>query len=257
VVIPIQVLIIEDSPKDAALLIRELAKAGYEPHAVRVDSAAALRAALDGAAWDLCLADYVVPSFGVLEALAIVRERGLDMPFIIVSGVASDEAGVTAMRAGAHDFIAKDRLARLGAAVARELSEAEVRSARRRIASLIQALVEGTQEPVFAKDQLGRYILANEAASRVAGCPVTDMLGKTDAELVGPEAARRLAEVDREIIESGEASTLEQQVQIGDACRTFLTTKVPYRDAARRISGVVGIARDITDRVSWQRRVHA
>jgi signal transduction histidine kinase/FixJ family two-component response regulator len=130
---PLQVLIVEDSENDALLLDLELQRAGYDTVCHRVDTAADMTAALSRQRWDLIIADYLMPLFNGLAALALVREKGLDLPFIIVSGHITEDTAVAAMKAGAHDYVMKDKLARLGPAVERELREAEVRRQRRRI----------------------------------------------------------------------------------------------------------------------------
>jgi len=127
---PLQVLLIEDSEDDAALLEIELQRAGYAPACSRIETPEALSSALERQEWDLVISDYNLPQFNGLAALAIVKEKGLDLPFIIVSGYISDETAVGAMKAGAHDYVMKDNLARLGQAVERELREAEVRRER-------------------------------------------------------------------------------------------------------------------------------
>jgi two-component system cell cycle sensor histidine kinase/response regulator CckA len=130
---PLRVLLVEDSEDDALLLVLDLRRAGYEPTFGRVDSAPAMRAALDGQAWDVVIADYTMPRFGALAALALLRERGLDLPFIVVSGNIGEELAVDAMKAGAHDYIMKDNLARLAPAIERELRDAAERAERRRL----------------------------------------------------------------------------------------------------------------------------
>ena len=129
---PLQVLVIEDSEDDAAVLEAELRRAGYTPVCHRVETPEALGSALDRQHWDLIIADYQLPRFDGLAALAFVKAKGLDVPFIIVSGYITEETAVAAMKAGAHDYLMKDKLARLGPAVERELREAEVRRERRR-----------------------------------------------------------------------------------------------------------------------------
>ena len=129
---PLQVLLIEDSEDDAALLEIELRRAGYAPTCSRIETPEALHSELARQRWDLVISDYNLPRFDGLAALTIVKEKDLDLPFVIVSGYISDETAVAAMRAGAHDYVMKDNLARLGQAVERELREAEVRRERRR-----------------------------------------------------------------------------------------------------------------------------
>jgi signal transduction histidine kinase len=129
---PLRVLIIEDSENDATLIEIELRRAGYQPSCHRVETPEAMRSALERQKWDLVIADYRMPRFDGLAALAVVKEKGLDLPFIIVSGHITEETAVGAMKAGAHDYVMKDKLARLGPAVERELREVVVRCERRR-----------------------------------------------------------------------------------------------------------------------------
>jgi len=127
----LRLLLIEDSEDDALLLLRALRKGGYDMIVERVDTPEGVRGALDRHQWDLVISDYVIPGFGGLEALKLVQEKGLDVPFIIVSGQIGEDAAVAAMKAGAHDYVMKDSLVRLVPAIGRELQEAEVRRARR------------------------------------------------------------------------------------------------------------------------------
>lgn len=124
---PLRVLIVEDSEDDAALLLRELKQGGYDPLYERVDTAAAMIAALERQPWQIVIADYSMPHFNGLDALKLLKERGLDLPFILVSGTIGEDKAVAAMKAGAHDYLMKDNLARLVPAVERELREAEAR----------------------------------------------------------------------------------------------------------------------------------
>jgi signal transduction histidine kinase len=123
---------VEDSEPDALLLTRALERGGFSPTAKRVYTAEALEQALQEQVWDIILCDHAMPYFSAPEALETVKKRELDVPFIIVSGYIEEETAVDAMKAGAHDYIMKDRLARLMPVVERELREAEVRRARRK-----------------------------------------------------------------------------------------------------------------------------
>jgi len=136
---PLQVLLVEDSEDDAALLKIELQRAGYTPNCHRAETPEALNAAIERQDWDLVISDYRLPRFDGLAALALVKEKGLDVPFIIVSGFITEETAVAAMKAGAHDYVMKDKLARLGPAVERELREAASRSERRRSEGQLKA----------------------------------------------------------------------------------------------------------------------
>ena len=107
---PLDVLVVEDSDRDTALLVHVLRQGGYEVAFERVDSAQGLAAALDASAWDLIIADFSLPGFSAPAALRLVRERGLDLPFIIVSGTISQDTAVQMMQEGAQDFLSKDDL---------------------------------------------------------------------------------------------------------------------------------------------------
>jgi signal transduction histidine kinase len=141
----VDVLIVEDSPDDAELMARALRRSGFDPSVHRVDTAPALAAALAARSWHVILADYRMPAFSGHEALAMVQEAGVDIPFILVSGTLGEEMAVAMMKAGAHDFVLKHNLGRLGAAVGRELREAEVRRRRRWADTALEILAESAR----------------------------------------------------------------------------------------------------------------
>ena len=128
---PLRALIVDDSENDVLILLRLLRKAGYELAFERVCTAPAMKAALQRPAWDIVISDYEMPNFGGFEALQLLQESGQDLPFILVSAVVSEETAVAAMKAGAHDYIMKRKLARLAPAIERELREAQTRVARK------------------------------------------------------------------------------------------------------------------------------
>jgi len=106
---PLRVLIVEDSKADAELLLLELERGGYEPRWQRVDTPEAMSAALENESWDIIISDYVMPRFNGLDALRLVQEKGLDLPFIVTSGKIDEDVSVEVLKAGAHDFVVKGR----------------------------------------------------------------------------------------------------------------------------------------------------
>ncbi|MFZ5775563.1 MAG: response regulator [Thermodesulfobacteriota bacterium] len=139
----LRVLLVEDSEDDAALILRALRKGGYDLVSARVESAAALREALDSQGWDLVLSDYSMPGFSGMEALEIVRQHGVDLPFILVSGAVGEVTATEVMRGGARDYVMKDKLSRLVPVVGRELEEARNRKEQRLTDLAITTLVHG------------------------------------------------------------------------------------------------------------------
>ena len=253
--IPLRILLVEDLEDDALLLERVLRRAGYDVTSERVDTAAAMNAALDRHTWDIVIADYTLPEFDGLAALALVKERGLDLPFIIVSGSIGEDIAVGAMKAGVLDYIMKSNLSRLVPAVERELREAEVRRARKQAEEalqehyqLMQAVFEGTSDVIYVKDREGRYVMINSAGARVFGKSPAEVIGKKDLELVSSEAACLSMERDSQVLISGETETYEGAIAALGERRTHLGTKAPWRDHQGNIIGIIGIARDITER---------
>ncbi len=153
---PLRVLLVEDSVDDATLILAALRRAGYDVHNQRVATAPAMQEALAQEPWDLILSDYAMPGFGGLEALAMLRDSGLDLPFLIVSGTIGEATAVEAMKAGAHDYLMKGNLARLGPAIEREWREAEVRRERRRA----DVALEEDAEVFEALARVGRELIA-------------------------------------------------------------------------------------------------
>lgn len=137
---PLRLLIVEDSEDDAELLLRELQHGGFEVTAQRIDSAAAMTAAIHAEKWDLILSDYSMPHFSGFDALNMARSNGLEIPFIFVSGTIGEETAVAALKCGAQDYLMKGNLSRLVPAVQRELREYRERQERKRLELQVRQL---------------------------------------------------------------------------------------------------------------------
>jgi signal transduction histidine kinase len=165
---PLRVLMVEDSQADALMLARVLERGGFDPAYERVETREAMDQALRRQPWDVVLADHSMPQFSAPAALELVKEHGLDVPFIVVSGLIEEETAVAAMRAGAHDYVMKERLARLVSVVERELREAEVRRARR----------EYEAELRQAREELEIRVEQRTAALRAANLELENVIGE-------------------------------------------------------------------------------
>jgi PAS domain S-box-containing protein len=132
----------------------------------------------------------------------------------------------------------------------REISERKLAEAQaHEDQALLKAVMDGSPDPIFVKDRQSRMLLANAALLRVWGKPAEEVIGKSDRELYAdPAIAEVVIENDRAVMNSGQSQALEETVQTQDGLRTYLSTKTPYRNAKGEVVGILGIARDISER---------
>ena len=173
---PLSVLIVEDSATDMKLLVQSLQKLGRPIEFDRVEDEAAMRAALTARTWDLIVSDWSLPRFSGLAALTVAKQVDLDLPFIIVSGTIGEEMAVEAMRAGAHDYVLKGKLARLVPIVERELRDSERRRQQRRAEDALRIsearfrhLAESGIVGIAIADIAGNFHDANQAFLDMVG----------------------------------------------------------------------------------------
>jgi PAS domain S-box-containing protein len=191
--IPLRVLIVEDSEDDAELLVCELERSGYNLISKRVDTPAAMNASL-AQAWDVVIADYTMPNFSAPAALTLLKEKALDLPFIIVSGSIGEDTAVTAMKAGAHDYVMKGKLARLAPAVERELREADERRKRleaeqalRQKEERFRSLIENGLDIITVLDAEGVIDYESPSIERILGYKPETLIGKNLIQYIHPE----------------------------------------------------------------------
>ncbi|MBD1209647.1 MAG: PAS domain S-box protein [Ignavibacteria bacterium] len=185
----LNILLVEDSEDDFELCLHAL-KNEFTPRALRVDTEAGFRAALATSEWDAILCDYTLPQFSVFEALHIVQELGIDIPFIVVSGSISEEDAVHCIKSGAHDYLIKDRLLKLPHAILREIREARGREEYRwqekvnqqlfkELKNYITAINTSTLTTMTSLD--GTIISANELFCQVSGYTEKEIIGRNES----------------------------------------------------------------------------
>jgi PAS domain S-box-containing protein len=251
----LRVLIVEDSRTDAKLVVQELQRTGRTVEFERVETASAMRTALEQREWDLVTSDWSMPRFSAPAALAILQEKRLDLPFIIVSGTVGEESAADAMRAGARDYVLKDKLSRLAPAVERELLEHENRRAhveserrRREAEQRSQRMIESAMVGIWMLDAENKTTFMN---ARMAGILEVDL-----GEAVRTPFANFFIEEDRSAIaarleerKAGIPGAYEQAFRKADgSVGRLLIEASPMYDASGRFEGVLGVVTDVTER---------
>ena len=248
----LRALIVEDAENDALLLVNQLELAGFELFWKRVDTEADMATALQEP-WDIVFSDYSMPRFSGARALALLRQRDTNLPFIFVSGTIGEDTAVAGMKAGAHDYVMKGNLARLAPAVRRELHEAQLRLAQLETQQKLRKLslvVEQAADSVFITDTQGKIEYVNPAFEQLTGYAEQEALGQ-DAHLL--KSTRH---------DAAFFQALWQTIQAGSTFReTFINqrkdgslfyerkTIAPLIDGAGAITHFVSTGHDITQQI--------
>jgi len=245
---PLSVLIIEDCESDAWLMVRHLQKAGFDVTHRRVETAEQMRVALRSPAWELVLCDFSLPGFDARQALTILQDTGLDIPFLVISGSIRDETAIELMRTGARDYLMKDNMARLAPAVERELHEAiqrqeqRVAEGRRRLSDCV---FESADEGIMLIDAQGHIVAVNPAFAKITGYREAEVLGRSPRIL---ESGGQDAAFQRHIWERAQSvghwsGEITDRRKSGEVYPAWLTLSVA-RDAQGVLTHYVGLFSD-------------
>ncbi|HUR62445.1 MAG TPA: ATP-binding protein [Candidatus Thermoplasmatota archaeon] len=253
----IQVLIAEDRPADADLMVRELAKAGFAPDWQRVTTAGEFRRRLTPSL-DIILLDHHIPSFASDQAMAILKESGLDVPIIVVTGSLDDVTAAQMLASGATDYVLKDRLARLGYAVRRALQERAVRleketaeAALRASEEQMRGILGNLEDVVWSMDpDTSRMLYLNPAAGKLFSRPVADLLAtpRLFVEAAHPDDRIAVEGFFASVIKWGTAEGTHRYLQPGGSIRHVHARAWTAFDPGGRPSRLEGIHSDVTER---------
>lgn len=246
----LRVLVIEDSEKDALLLMRELEGVGYEPAYWQVDSAVAMKSALEEQPWDVVVCDHSLPGFSSAEALDILRKKSADTPFIVISETNGEDAAVNMLKAGANDYVMKDKRARLVPSIEREVRDAADRRARRQAedaAAYLAAIVESSEDAIIGTSLDGTILSWNFGAQRMYGHTAAEVRGRPISMLTPSSEPEEFADI-YEQIERGEYMARYQTVRLrkDGSAMDVSSTLSPIKNAAGKVVGVSAIEHDIS-----------
>ena len=258
----LRIIIIEDSPDDALLVVREVEHAGYVVQAQRVQTTEELRDALALGTWDLVLADYSLPHFSATEGLAILWEAGLDVPFIIVSGSIGEEVAVQLMKDGAADYVMKDRLSRLGPVVQRELREAdEHRRKRDAERSLVESekryrlMIESQTDLIVKTDPEGRLLYASPTYCALFGKSPQELTNLSYQPLVHPDDLPSIEHTVADLFHPPYSFRYEERAMTVGGWRWIECNAHAELDSQGTVVALVGSGRDITDRKQMEEKL--
>ena len=255
----LKVLIIEDRPADAELVLRELRRAGYEPEWKRVETEPDYLAQLDQG-WEVILADFSLPQFTGLRALELLTESGLVIPFIIVSASIGEDMAVTATKAGLNDYVMKDNLVRLGPAVRRELAQAIVRGKRKQAeASLRESedrfrrVVDVTEEGIWEWDISTNREFVSPRWCEIVGYSFDDPelphAYNSWAERIHPDDSERVAGALKNHLEKGAKYDVDYRHRHKSGEYRWQNSRgQALRDKSGKPTNMVGCIADITER---------
>jgi PAS domain S-box-containing protein len=198
-------------------------------------------------------ADAIVWSGAIDEAFA---DRVASAGVPVVALVGSDTAPAAALDAGATDVVRRgpDAERVLARRLESVLAAGATTDGGARLDTRYRAILDQVDDPVFLKDREGRYEYVNERAAALFGASVDDIVGATDVDLFGAETGQEIRAVDREVLETGEAKTVEHTIEDGEAERAFETVIQPF-EREGEVTGVVGVARDVTERRGAERQL--
>jgi PAS domain S-box-containing protein len=255
---PLRVLIVEDSADDAELMVRALRLADLAPLASRVDSAAAMRAALEQGSWDIVLCDNSLPGFGAAAALALVRKLASEVPLLVVSGTIGEESAAELMRSGAVDVLLKENIgSRLALAAQRELAAARARRVAAEIEQRFRDIADVSGDWIWETGEDHRFtFFAGQSLAKLA-LPPTAILGKTRWELaeVDPDPDQRWARHRTDLDARRPFRGFRYSIATGSGASLHISVSgKPIFDQIGRFRGYRGTATDETPIVEAQRR---
>ncbi|MEZ5420103.1 MAG: response regulator [Vicinamibacterales bacterium] len=264
---PIRVLLVEDDTDDAALLSMRFIEHGYQATVARVDSEDGLVRALDRGRWDVVISDHRLPGFTSADALRLVRARQPEMPFVIVSGQIGEDLAVEALKAGADDYVMKDRLGRVVPAVERAIADRRLRQAERDSAEALRVaqahlrwLVASSPVVVYETEASPGHELRfiSENVRGLAGREAAELVGLSGCQwrAVHPDDAPALAQAVARLSQSGAPQRLAYRARHADGSYRWVQDDMRRAPGLEGRTAIVGALVDVTEHRALEEQLH-
>lgn len=263
--VPLQLLILEADEDDRDRTVAALRHGGYDLLWRSVVDSAGLNAALSDQSWDIVLCNETLPEFGCFEVLRQIRSSyRLNTPVIVVSDTINGEAAPELTKYGVQDYVQKGNYLRLVRAVQSALDAARVIREKQELDALLDQerhlldqLMSNIPDAIYFKDREFRHTRVNGMACRVLGkADAAELLGKTADSMVPPDRAQRMRQEEEKIFRTGEPiiDRIERVDMPDGGARWYSATKSPVRVRDGEVVGLVGITRDVTERILEERK---
>ncbi len=262
---PLNILIAEDDPLDAELVLRELRRAGFEPKWTRVDTEKEYVRNLSPKL-DLVISDYEMPQFDGLHALELLKASGLDIPFIIISGTIGEDTAVLAMKMGASDYLLKDRLARLEQAVRHALAQTRLRLEREQVLRTLRESEEKLRHifdgisafvGLFSSD--GVVLELNQAALLSVGAEREDVIGRPFIDVPWWSHSVEMRERISSAIARAKEGLAVHELLVAEVAKGKVimveSSFRPLRDESGIVTQIVASGIDVTDRKEAEEKI--
>lgn len=268
----LRILLVEDHEDDAVRLMRELENGGVQPLFRRVEKREHLVSALETQDWDIVISDYALPGFSGMDALKVVKEQRPGLPFIMISEKKEEEVVIETLKAGAEDYVMKDRLFRLCPAVERALqsrdAQLEMQKAENELQKVISRyhlLAENVTDIIWTMDLDRKFTFVSPSVTHVLGYRIEDITGTKFDKVLFPQDSRKInAFLEKVLVRlnnhkrrpMGFKDVLEVEVRHKNGQPVWMETKVVLlSDGKGRPSGFLGVSRDVTERKKREREI--
>ncbi len=268
----LRILLVEDNEADAVLLLRELENGGFQFQRQRVETRESLVSALEAQDWDITISESVLPGFSGMDALKMVKELKPDLPFIMISAKMDEGNVIETLKAGAQDYVMKDRLFRLCPAVEHALQyqdfyiekkEAEIEL--QKVVSRYHLLAENITDIIWTTDLERKFTFVSPSITHVLGYRIEDLIGTKLDDLLLPRGSRMIDRMIKNLVVPSEGQdknsigikdTLDMEVRRKNGQPFWMETKVVILSGARgRPSGILGVSRNVTDRKEKEKEI--